>query len=717
LKQSTAIGEFIGRGQIDKLDTVTSSDTVPRYHRKLDSHQSLQEVFDTSKITKELSEILAPLETSNDPQFILIKGAPGIGKSFLLKEIAYRWGKKEILSNFKLVLLVCLRDPTVQEMLWIDDLFHLFCKRDKEGAKIASACSKYFLDNNGEGLAFLFDGYDEYPKVLQRNGLIADILKRKELPRCGLIVSSRPHDLISLREQATVKVDILGFTEVEREHYIKETMEGQPQKIDELTRYLQGHSTINSLCYVPFNMVVLAYLCKQGNPLPKSSAELYSHFICHTIYQNLIRHDYQLQSSLTKLTNLPEPYYKIIKQLSELSLESLNKNKLIFTIDEIKAACPNIISIAGAIDGFGLLHSVKHFDGTGTTITFNFLHLSIQEYLAAHYVSNLPYEKELKIIKDKFSNACYFNTLSIYIALTKGRRPAFKHFLSGGNKAITISDSFLKNQLLCFHLYRCFHEAGDVNICKTIERSVTFSNKVINLYGTLLSPNDVECITLFLISSFHKKWVTLGLSSCHIQDCGLHILYRGLLCSDITIDQLWLEGNDLTTQSSPLISELTVKCKVKELWISRNHNIGEDKQLYSMLTDPSTMLDRLIMHNIKLSSRAAIALFKALKGNNKLYRLYIDKNDIGDDACEAISTALEKNSGLVELSLLNNPQLTGEAIVKILNGLKANNTLVLLEVSKCSEVIKKRIISQQEVINKKRESQGCQVKNLLIHFG
>jgi len=46
------------------------------------------------------------LEQSEDPQSILIKGAPGIGKSMLLKEIAYRWGKKELLQTFELVLLV-----------------------------------------------------------------------------------------------------------------------------------------------------------------------------------------------------------------------------------------------------------------------------------------------------------------------------------------------------------------------------------------------------------------------------------------------------------------------------------------------------------------------------------------------------------------------------------------------------------------------------------
>ena len=708
------MAEFVERGHIDKVVSVTKTDTFPK-RPKLDSHQRLQEVLDTSKVTKEVAEILAPLETSDDPQFILIEGAPGIGKSLLLKHIAYRWGIQEILQKFKLVLLVCLRDPTVQQMSLIDDLLQLFCRRDRRATETASACSDYLSGSNGEDLALLFDGYDEYPERLRKDSLIADILKREVLPRCGLIVSSRPHASVSLRQQATVRVDILGFTEAEREHYIKESMKDQPQKIVELTQYLQAHLTISSLCFVPFNLVVLAYLYKQGFTLPKNSAELYNYFICLTICRHLAKHGHRLQGNITKLTDLPEPYSKIIQQLSKLSLEALNDDKLIFTFEEIKEACPDITAIPGAINGCGLLQAIEHFGFTGTTTTINFLHFSVQEYLAAHHIANLPADEELKIIEEKFWSDIHFNMFSIYVSLTKGQRPSFKQFLCGGNKAIVISDKFLNNRLQCLRLYRCFHEAGDDDICKTIERSVTFSDKKINLYGTSLTASDVECVTLFLTSSSHKEWVWLDLSDCYIQDHGLHILHRGLLhCRNITIDVLMLSSNGLTTQSSSLIIDITVKCKVKKLWIGGNYTIGEDEQLYSMLSSPSTMLEGLYMDNTQLSSRAAIALFTAVKDNNKLKELNIDNNAITDDACDAMTTALRSNSCLVTLSMDDNP-LTGEAIVNIVNALRVNNTFEVLWLPQCPEGIQKTISSLQEVINKNRESRGCQVK-LRIYY-
>ena len=130
-----------------------------------------------------------------------------------------------------------MHDPTVQQAQSVTHFLQLFCKWNFKSTKIASVCNDYLLKNNGKDLAFLLDGYDEYPEMLQKGSLITDLLKRKVLPCCGLIVSSRPRASVVLRKQATISYleDILGFSEAEREHYIENAMEGQPQKINELT--------------------------------------------------------------------------------------------------------------------------------------------------------------------------------------------------------------------------------------------------------------------------------------------------------------------------------------------------------------------------------------------------------------------------------------------------------------------------------------------------
>ena len=504
-------------------------------------------------------------------------------------------------------------------------------------------------------------------------------------------------------------MDILGFTEQERRQHIEQALQGQPHKIRELTQYFERHVTIGNLCYIPFNLVVLLYLYKQGIFLPKNSAELYSYVIQHTINRHLIKHGHP--TNITKLTDLPEPCNKIFQQLCRLSLEALNDNKSTFTLDEIKLACPDIVAIPEAINGLGLLQAVERFDHAGTSTTFSFVHFTIQEYLAAHHVANLPAEEELKVIEDKI----WSNMFSIYIALTKGQRPSFKRFLCGGDEATTIADKFLNDQLLCFRLFRYFHEAANVDICTIIEQSVTFRTEEIDLSGTTLTASDVECVTVFLTSSLHKRWLSLNLHNCYIQDHGLNILHHGLLdCSGVTINELGLMRNSLTQKSSSLISDIVIRCKVVKLVLIGNQDIGENQQIFSMLTDSSTKLEELYMSSTELSSSGAINLFEASKKNNKLRVLYIDGNAITDDACLAITTTLKENNHLVMLRMYNNP-LNDEAILGIVKGLKVNNTLVSLGLPKCSEENKKEIKSLQEVINKERENQGCQVK-LMIYY-
>ena len=247
-------------------------------------------------------------------------------------------------------------------------------------------------------------------------------------------------------------------------------------------------------------------------------------------------------------------------------------------------------------------------------------------------------------------------------------------------------------------------------MCNAIEQAKIFQNKEIPLDRTTLTASDIECISLFLTLSSNKEWKILDLTFCYIQDKGLNILYHGLCHSnDVTIDELWLHGNHLTRQSSSLISDLTVKCKVKTLVLSVNHTIGEDQQLCSMLTNPSTELETLFIDHTNLSSRVAREFFTAVKENNKLSFLSISNNAITDDACDVITTALQRNSCLVELRLYNNP-LSSKAIINIVQCLKANNTLGILWLPHCPKGIQENITSLQEVVNKNRERQGCQDK-------
>ena len=170
---------------------------------------------------------------------------------------------------FKIVLPICLRDPNIWQVTSLCDL-RLFCKgyTEERAKDIAKTCSDYLLSNDGKGITLLFDGYDEFPEHLKRNGLIADILNRETLPLCGIVVSSRPHASVSLRKRAAIRVDVLGFTEQERQHYIEKSLKGKPHQIKELTQYLYHHPAISDISFAPLSVATSYFFTNWESPFP-----------------------------------------------------------------------------------------------------------------------------------------------------------------------------------------------------------------------------------------------------------------------------------------------------------------------------------------------------------------------------------------------------------------------------------------------------------------
>ena len=464
------------------------------------------------------------------------------------------------------------------------------------------------------------------------------------------------------------------------------------------------------------------FLYEQGISLPKSSVDLYQYFICLTICRHLAKSSHNLDNTTTDLTKLPEPCKTIIDQLSKLSLKALNNNQLVFTLDEVKVACPGITE---SIDGFGLLQAIQHFSLTGKTMTFNFIHFSIQEFLAAYHIAHLPPREELRVLQEKFWSSHHSNMFSMYASLTKAHRPSFKQFLqqpsfiqrftkffsSRRDNNIGISPKFLDDILKCFHLFRCFHEAGDVETCQSILNSEMFNTKDIGLWRRNLTVYDVECLTLFLVCSPSKVWNSVNLTSCHIQDHGLHVLHRGLITSNCTIKQLWLNDNSLTQSSSSPIKDLTIHCGVEYLLVDGSHTIGEDHTLFNILSHPSSRLTHLLLVNdTGLSSSATISLFTELAKSNKLQTLLININNLTDESCDVITATMKKNASLACLWMAT-CDVSAEDAQRTVKALHLNNSVQVLYLSSTyPEDVKEKITLLQDEVNKQRKSRGCQVK-------
>ena len=128
----------------------------------MESLESFSECLQESKSTRDITDILAPLEHSNEkqPPTVLVEGAPGLGKTVLLKQLAFEWAQNKLLGKSQLVFLLLLQDPDVQAMTSVRDLVQYFYQGPIDTLK---AFTDIISKTNGRNLTFLFDGYDKLP--------------------------------------------------------------------------------------------------------------------------------------------------------------------------------------------------------------------------------------------------------------------------------------------------------------------------------------------------------------------------------------------------------------------------------------------------------------------------------------------------------------------------------------------------------------------------
>ena len=737
---------------------------------------------DPEYIPVTLEQCMDLLEQPEHLRTLLIEGPPGIGKSEILKEISYQWAKYKVLKNCRFLFLLNLRDPKVQHVQNLSDLIHLF--------RQLTTPENVLAQNGGKSVALLLDGFDELPEEMQHSGFIADVLQRKVLPGCVIIVSSRPHASAGLRPDA-IHIEVLGFSKECQSSLIQKSLTKQQQK--DLQAYLRKYQSINSLLLVPFNMTVLLFLYKQHQQgsvtLPTNSTEFYNLFICQIIRSNLARLGISLQP-VKDFHHFPSPYIDILKELSKLAFEGLNKAEHVFMLEKIQAECPELLKLPGAINGFGLLEAIEHVGVNGKVASFSFLHLSVQEYLAAHYIAQLSLYSQFTIIKERFWSGSFSNMFKFFvnIVFTNEEPQALRWFLSGKNicnhqaiaffshfkiipllmnhvstctpvnaylfskilnpclrfiskpflktttystttlsnfftrflfkptsdDEITIAKEFLEDKVKCVFLYRCFKEAGDHKMCQSIE--TVFSNREIDFANIKLSLTDVECIAVFLTHSSNRDWVIMNFIGCHIKDQGLVILHGALQGGTIRIGELVLGYNGLTTSSSSLISDIVITCGVDDLTVGGDDKaVGEMDNFYpTLIAHPLAKLEKLSLGRNKVTSKSAITLFHLItEGKSKLEMLYINNNDITDEAVETIAAALQNNKTLQVLKLEQN-KISGEAAERIVKATEQNNILKKLVLSAYPKDIEQKITSLKEMINEKRKGRGCQVELEII---
>ena len=183
-------------------------------------------------------------------------------------------------------------------------------------------------------------------------------------------------------------VEILGFTKNNIRDYFKTALKSQlsddsevNSACDKLSSHFHRYPVIESCCYVPLNCAILAYIYLNRNQtLPVTQCELFQELILCCIVRELqTRQPDRVLEDFSSFKDLPADLKEQLYDLSELAFKGVMQNKIVFTQKELKS-----------LSTLGLLHSVQGFGSIGRKLfTCNFIHLAVQELLAAYYMSQL----------------------------------------------------------------------------------------------------------------------------------------------------------------------------------------------------------------------------------------------------------------------------------------------------------------------------------------
>ena len=608
------------------------------------------------------------------PKSILIEGAPGIGKTILLKEIAYRWANGTMLDNARIVFLIYLRDSRFQSVTTINELLQYFdCLEEKE----IPAVVKRLKQSNGEGVVFLIDGLDEYPGALQ-NTFLACLIDRKILSKCVYVITSRSFVSMSLHSKVEQRMEILGFGNEERDEYISKHLKSSPEEREKLERYLKQHPMLDSLVYIPFHLTVLLFLFQQGD-LPETLTEMNESFILHTVYRHMEKHDLPT-TCVVKLDNFPKPVYDIIYKLSKLAFQGLLKSQLVFTFDEVKQVCPEVTTTPGALNGFGLLQAVQHYPtkGAGTTFTLNFLHLTMQEFLAAWYISHCPVEQQVDVLKQSFMNTESWNELNnsnarmwqMYVGIVGVDCDAWVQFTTEFN----LSLEKFEDPLRYFYYLQCLLEGRSKNI--NLVSSVFRGNTIQFPYVTL-SPYHIALLCVFLSKST-EKWENLSFCGNAMGDVGVKLFMNYLLANKealTSIKALNLSSNCLTSKSTSAISHIIQEGTLVTLNLSCN-NFGESGMLgIVQALQVNSTLKRLLLSFNDIGTNGAKSFTTVLFQNHTLESIYINNNAIMDNGVIAISECFRVIDGnRTKLTCIKSLNLASNCVTS--HSITAINTII-----------------------------------------
>ena len=368
-------------------------------------HGSIDDIVEKKKAPISLEDLCKiPCGSS-----VLIEGAPGIGKSTLAFELCRRWVSGIAFQKHNLLLLLQLRDKMVQSNLSsIKSL--LGCYLDEQSWKQKAV--EDIINKRGSGVLIILEGYDELPDNMDGTCVINNVLRRN-VSKATIIVTTRPsskHRLVKSMSIFKYHIEVLGFTKASIAQYVSKFFEDKdPFQHAHFQEYIKRFPLIEGCLYVPINLIIVLDVFQHScrTSLPETMTELYDTLIRMLIYRHLKSLHPSMNINFSSLKELPQPTLSAFHSLCKLAYEGIrNRQQLVFyrKRDENMETLDLMQKISLVLPSKG-----------GDVFVYSFLHLTIQEFLAAYHIHLMPLEEQQRHF-DKYNSVPPLATMMRFFA-------------------------------------------------------------------------------------------------------------------------------------------------------------------------------------------------------------------------------------------------------------------------------------------------------------
>ncbi|XP_026013687.1 NLR family CARD domain-containing protein 3-like [Astatotilapia calliptera] len=604
---------------------------------------------------------------------VLTKGVAGIGKTVLTQKFSLDWAEGKANQDIQLIFPFTFRELNVltEEKFSLVELVHHFFTETKQ----AGICS--FEDFQ---VVFILDSLDEcrLPLDFHKATILTDprksttvdvllinLIRGNLLPSARLWITTRPAAANQIPPECVdIVTEIRGFNDSQKEEYFRKRFRDE-QQASRIFSHIKTSRSVHIMCHIPVFCWITATVLedvlrtREGGELPKTLTQMYIHFLVVQVKVKKVKYDGGSETD----PHWSQESRKMIESLGKLAFEQLKKGNLIFYESDL-TECGIDIRAASVYSGVFTQIFIEE-RGLYQNKVFCFVHLSVQEFLAALHVHLTFINSGVNLLDEqqKSSHQCetdeYFYETAVDKALQSpnGHLDLFLRFLMGlsiqtnqtllqglltqtesGSQTNQGTVQYIKKKLSenlsaekNINLFHCLNELNDCSLVEEIQQSLRSGD----LSADKLSPAQWSALVFILLSS-EKDMNVFDLKKYSASEKALLRLLPVVKASSKAL----LSGCDLSERSCDALSSLlsSPPISLRELDLSNNNLRDSVVKLLSVgLKSPYWKLETLSLSGCLITEEGCTSIASALSSNpSNLRELDLSYNHPGDSGMKLL---------------------------------------------------------------------------------